>query len=244
MARIVTTTYSLDIVYAPFEQMSDEEFFHFCSQNKHIPIERDENHQILFMAPVTPDFFSKNSDLTTELTIWNRIVKSGRVFDSSAGFYLPDGSMRSPDAAWVSHERWNAMPPRENIGFAYVAPDFVAELLSPTDSLTAAKEKMEKWRHNGVQLGWLIDVANETVHVYRSNGTDSAVTGFNNKLSGEDVLPGFELDLTLLHSKFDAFGKGPNTFQATSATSNADFCLIYSQRHQGHRSDIRHYQFT
>ncbi len=197
MAKIVTPQYALDLQYAPFENMGDEEFYHFCEQNKHIPIERDENHQIIFMPPVTSEFSGKNADLVTDIVIWNRKVKKGMTFESSAGFYLPDTSMRSPDAAWVSFERWNALNDEQRRGFAYIAPDFVVELASPSDNLSLLKAKMEKWRNNGVQLGWLIEPTTETVFIYRIDGT-SKVEGFDNILNGEDVLVGFEFGLAIL----------------------------------------------
>ena len=102
MAKIVTSEYALDLQYTPFENMGDDEFYHFCEQNKHIPIERDENHQIIFMPPVTSAFSGKNSDIIIDKGIWNRKLKAGMLYESSAGFYLPDTSMRSPDAAPIS----------------------------------------------------------------------------------------------------------------------------------------------
>ena len=105
-------------------------------------------------------------------------AKAGLVFESSAGFYLPDTSMRSPDAAWINYERWNALTENQRKGFAYIAPDFVVELASPSDNLSALKNKMEKWRDNGVRLAWLIDPTTETVFIYRLDGTISKVEGF------------------------------------------------------------------
>ncbi|RYE12879.1 MAG: Uma2 family endonuclease [Sphingobacteriaceae bacterium] len=172
--------------------MTDEEFYHFCEQNKHTPIERDKNHQILFMPPVTSEFSKRNGRLNGYLFIWNLKFQLGRLFDSSSGFYLPDGSMKSPDAAWVSHERWNALSEDKRKGFAYIAPDFIVELASPSDSLAQLKNKMEEWQRNGVQLGWLIDTKTETVFIYRADGTISKTEGFDSTLSGEVVLPGFE----------------------------------------------------
>lgn len=198
MAKLKTFGYDLDLEYAPLENMSDEEFFRFCEQNKHIPIERDENHQILFMPPVSSDFSEKNNTLNGYLFIWNLKSKSGRTYDSSAGFYLPDTSMRSPDAAWISHKRWDALTEDQRKGFAYITPDFVVELASPLDSIVQLKLKMEKWRDNGVRLGWLIDAKTETVFIYRIDGTISKVEGFDNTLSGEEVLPGFEFGLAVL----------------------------------------------
>ncbi len=198
MAKIITHQYELELQYPPFENMTDEEFLHFCEQNKHIPIERDENHQILFMPPVASEYDSKNGDVITDLYIWNRERKLGIAFSNSAGFYLPDTSMKSPDAAWISYERWNALSEEDRKGFAYIAPDFVVELASPSDSIVQLKHKMEKWRENGVQLGWLIHPKTETAFIYRADGTISKIEGFDNTLSGEAVLPAFELKLEIL----------------------------------------------
>ena len=92
---------------------------------------------------------------------WNRKLKSGLAFDSSAGFFLPDTNMKSPDAAWIIHERWTALTDDQPQGFAYIAPDFVVELASPLDSIIQLKNKMEKLLDNGVGLGWLIDTQRE-----------------------------------------------------------------------------------
>jgi Uma2 family endonuclease len=198
MAKIVTAQYALDLTYPPFETMTDEELFHFCTQNKHIHIERDENHQILFMPPVSSEYSKLNIEVTTDLNNWNRKLKSGLAFESSAGFFLPDTSMRSPDAAWISHTPWNALTDGQRKGFAYITPDFVVELASPSDSVAELKIKMEKWRNNGVRLGWLIDANTETVFIYRADGTVSKVEGFDKTLSGEDVLIDFEFHLQVL----------------------------------------------
>ena len=125
-------------------------------------------------------------------------MKKGLTFESSAGFYLPDTSMRSPDAAWISHERWNALTENQRKGFEYIEPDFVVELASPSDNLMALKAKMEKWRNNGVRLSWLIDPTTETVFIYRIDGTISKVESFDNVLNGEDVLVGFDFGLAIL----------------------------------------------
>ena len=120
------------------------------------------------------------------------------MFDSSAGFYLPDKSMRSPDAAWISNDRRNQITLEERKKFAYVTPDFIVELMSPSDRLKPAKDKMEGWIKNGVLLGWLIDPDNEMAYVCKTNGTIEEVKGFDKILSGEDILPRFEFDLSIL----------------------------------------------
>ena len=198
MAKIISNEYTLEIQLPPSENMTDKEFFQFCEQNRNVPIERDENNQILFMPPASSETSNKNTDIIVDLSIWNRKLKAGLTFESSAGFFLPDTSMRSPDAAWISHEHWNALTDQQRKGFAYIAPDFIVELASPSDRTTELKQKMEKWRDNGVRLGWLIDPKMETVFIYRIDGTVSKVESFDNTLSGEEVLPGFEFELKVL----------------------------------------------
>lgn len=198
MAKIVTTLYTLDFTYPPLDDMSDEGLYHFCMQNKHLRIERDEHQQILFLSPAFTGHSTKLVQVTTDLGLWNRKLKSGLAFESSAGFFLPDTSMRSPDAAWISHTRWNALSEEQRKGFAYITPDFVVELASPSDGVAELKIKMEKWRNNGVRLGWLIDANTETVFIYRADGTVSKVEGFDKTLSGKDVLIDFEFHLQVL----------------------------------------------
>lgn len=198
MATIVTADYNLELEHPALDNMNDDEFFSFCVQNKNVRIERDANKQILIMAPAGNDSSAKNSELNYALAKWNKKYKLGIVFDSSAGFYLPDTSMRNPDAAWISNERWDKIEKEERKKFAYMAPDFIVELMSPSDKLKPAKDKMDKWIKNGVSLAWLINPDNEAVYIYKISGTIEQVNGFDKKLSGEDVLPGFELDLTIL----------------------------------------------
>lgn len=198
MARIITSDYSLDLIYPPFNQMSDEELFDFCLQNKDLAIERDKNGELLFL-PSNPTFCSiKKASLLGELDLWNRDKRKGIVFDSFAGFFLPDTSMRSPDAAWIGKEKLDSLSEEKRQGFVYIAPDFVVEFISPWDNRNELNGKMEKWRSNGVKLGWLIDAKNETVFIYRADGTISKVEAFVQSLSGENVLPDFEFDLKLL----------------------------------------------
>lgn len=138
----------------------------------------------------------RNSEINADVIIWNRQAKLGRVFDSSTAFDLPDGSTRSPDVAWVSHERWEALSEREQEKFPPLCPDFVIELLSSSDSLNATKTKMtDVWVANGCRLAWLIDPKTETTHIFCANGEIQIVQGFDKPLSGEDVLVGFALKL-------------------------------------------------
>ncbi|MDQ2719303.1 MAG: Uma2 family endonuclease [Bacteroidota bacterium] len=195
MAKIVTADYDIDLEIPSLKNMTDDEFFNFCVQNKKTRIERDENHQIYVMPPVGNDSSAQNSILTFELVSWNKKNKKGIVFDSSAGFFLPDKSMRSPDSAWISNERWLKISALEKKKFAHITPDFVIELMSNSDRIDQLKKKMEKWIENGVLLAWLIIPQTQQSFVYRKNGTVDAIENFDKELSGENVLPGFILNL-------------------------------------------------
>lgn len=195
MAKIVTSDYDIDLEIPSLKNMSDEEFFNFCAQNKNARIERDENQQIYILPPVGNDSSAKNATITFELALWNKKYKKGIVFDSSAGFFLRDKSMKSPDAAWISNERWMKVSEEEKKKFAYIAPDFVIELMSPSDRLNELQTKMKSWIANGVALAWLIVPKTQQAFIYRKNGSIDVVKSFDEKLSGEDILPQFVLNL-------------------------------------------------
>jgi Uma2 family endonuclease len=180
------------------ESMTEEEFFKFCAANQHIKIERDENHQILIMAPAGLESSYQNGQVYAALNTWNLKEQEGKSFESSAGFTLPDTSVRSPDAAWLSNEKWKSLSAEQKKVFAHITPDFIAEVISPSDNLKQFQHKMQKWIENGVKLGWLIDPKTPTTFIYRADGTISKVTGLDKVLSGEDVLQGFEFDLNVL----------------------------------------------
>jgi Uma2 family endonuclease len=198
MAKLVTPEYELDLVFPPLENMTDEEFFHFCNQNKHLKIERTASGQIIFMPPEGIATAQTNFNIGLELGFWNKQTKAGYAFGTSAGFTMPDGSVLSPDLAWISKSRYDALDEGEKSKFARIVPEFVVELLSPTESLKVGKKKMEAWRDNGVCLGWLIVPKQKQAFIYRANGTTDLITDFvNGVLSGEDVLPEFQLPLKL-----------------------------------------------
>lgn len=181
-----------------FEEMTSEEFFHFCQENEGQHLERDENGNILFMPPTGSNTGITNSELNGDLIIWNRKHKSGKVFDSSTGFKLPDQSERSPDASWISNKKWNALTEAQKKVFAPVCPEFVLELRSESDRLPYLREKMLMWIRNGAQLAWLIDPIDEKAYIYRRDGSIEIVKSFEAILSGEEVLKDFELDLKTL----------------------------------------------
>jgi Uma2 family endonuclease len=179
------------------ERMTDEEFFHFCQDNKGFKFERTSEGQIILMSPTTFITGDRNSEIISQLRNWNKKYKLGRAVDSDTGFYLNNQAMRNPDAAWVSNERLKQIPEEELDRFPHLCPDFIVELRSKGDNLRELKAKMNEWMENGCRLGWLIDADEEVVYVYH-NQTETIHKGFDTPLSGEPVLPGFTLVLSEL----------------------------------------------
>ena len=179
-------------------RMSDEEFFNLCQDNQHLRFEKTSDGEIVIMAPTGGETGRTNTNVIFELQYWNKQKQLGEVFDSSTGFVLPNGATRSPDASWIIQARWDALSAEEKKKFPPLCPDFVIELLSESDNIAAAKEKMQEWMSNGCRLGWLLDPARSQAFVYRPEQEAEKHTGFNQKLSGETVLPDFVLDLEKL----------------------------------------------
>jgi len=181
------------------EKMSDEAFYAFCQENPNLKIEQDKYGNVIVMPPVSPESGNHESEVGTDLSIWNRQSKLGRTFSSSTMFTLPDGEKRMPGASWIAHEKYNHLSERERQSFAKIVPDFVIEVRSPSDSLKELQEKMTAvWMANGVRLSWLLDPTTLSAWIYRAEGSMDMVEGLGQKLSGEDVLPGFEFDLSIL----------------------------------------------
>jgi len=179
------------------EQLSDEEFYDFCQQNPHLRIERDEDGQIIFEMPPRTKTSIKNLDIAIEVGLWNRQHKLGYVTDSNGGFTLPDSSVRVPDVAWVSRERWDALSESDRDKFAKICPYFVIELMSDPDERYTLPAKMEKYLRNGVRLAWVIDPFEQQTTVYQP-GQEPQTVPFDQPLAGGDVLPGFALTLRTL----------------------------------------------
>lgn len=176
---------------------SDEVFYEFCQLNPDFRIERNEKKEILVMAPTSSETGRKNFEIVAELAIWNRKHQLGIGFDSSAGFKLANGAERSPDIAWIRSERWNELTVDQQDRFAPIAPDFVLELRSRDQNLTSLKAKMEEYMACGCRLGWLVDPQGRKTFVYTEDG-DIKTVPFEETLSGGEVLPGFELQLSAL----------------------------------------------
>jgi len=164
----------------------------FCAANDALRVERDANGEILVTTPAGSNTGRKNAYLIQVLGTWSDADGRGYAFDSNTGFTLPDGSMRSPDAAWVLASRWDALSESDKDRFAPLCPDFVIELRSPSDSLDELKEKMAQWITNGVQVGWLIDPENKTVSINRL-GEQAEVLTHPTSVQGNGVMVGFEL---------------------------------------------------
>lgn len=175
--------------------VTHEEFVQLAIANRDLQLERNATGELIVMPPTGGITGNRNSDMEGQLWLWNRQAKVGKTFNSSTGFHLPNGSDRSPDAAWVRQDRWDALSPEQQEGFVCLCPDFVLELRSKTDSMKTRRAKMREYMANNARLGWLIDRKNKKVEIYRQ-GQDVEVLDCPTTLSGEDVLPGFVLDLT------------------------------------------------
>lgn len=176
-------------------RLTDEEFFDFCQQNPDLRLERTADHEIIAMPPAGAESSRKSNEVLFQLTLWNRQHQLGYVFESSAGFTLPDGSVRSPDASWVPKAAYDALTEQQRLRFPSVCPVFVVEVRSPSDGLTALRRKMETYLENGVAVGFLLDPSTETATIYRHGQESEEISGFDSTLSAEPALPGFVLDL-------------------------------------------------
>ncbi|MFO5494074.1 MAG: Uma2 family endonuclease [Cuspidothrix sp.] len=174
--------------------LTDEQFFQLCQNNRDLRFERTAVGELIIMPPTGSDTGNRNFDIAVELGIWNKQTKLGKGFDSSTGFKLSNGKDVSPDVAWIKKERWDSLNPEQQNKFAPIAPDFIIELRSPSDNLKPLQEKMEEYIENGVKLAWLIDIKQRKVYIYRPS---QLVEELDNpqRLSGEDILPGFVLHL-------------------------------------------------
>ncbi len=190
MPIMTALTLKLDAIV----QLTDDAFYALCQANPEIQFERTAKGELVIMPPTGGESGSRNRKLTQRLGNWTDEDKTGEAFDSSTMFQLPNGAYRSPDAAWITLERWEALSVREREVFPPICPDFVIELRSPSDSLRAIQNKMQEYIDNGARLGWLLDPQGQQVEIYRQ-GQEKEVLSLPTSLSGEEVLPDFVLDL-------------------------------------------------
>ena len=177
--------------------MTDDQFFQLCQNNRELRFERNANGELIIMSPAGGETGNRNGRLNQQLFNWTDADGTGIAFDSSTGFKLPNGADRSPDASWIKLERWDALTDEEKQKFPPICPDFVIELLSPSDSLQTTQEKMKEYIDNGVGLGILINRKSRQVEIYRQ-GKEVEVLDSPVTVSGEDVLKGFVLNLGMI----------------------------------------------
>lgn len=181
----------------PQATMTTEQFYTFCRDNQNLRIERTAEGEVIIMPPAFSDTGNRNFELAIEVGIWARKDGTGKGFDSSAGFTLPNGATRSPDTSWIKLDRWDALSDEQKSSFAPICPDFVIELRSASDRLKSLQEKMQEYIDNGTKLGLLIDRKKRTVHIYRE-GCVPTVLENPDSVSCEPELPGL---ITLPMSK-------------------------------------------
>jgi len=177
--------------------MTDDQFFQLCQNNRELRFERNANGELIIMSPAGGETGNRNGRLNQQLFNWTDADGTGIAFDSSTGFKLPNGADRSPDASWIKLERWDALTDEEKRKFPPICPDFVIELLSPSDSLKTTQEKMKEYIDNGVRLGILINRKSRQVEIYIP-GKEIEVLESPATVSGEDVLKGFVLNLGMI----------------------------------------------
>jgi Uma2 family endonuclease len=178
----------------PIAHLTDEQFYQLCVANRNLSLEMNAAGELIIVSPVGGESGNQEADLITDLSNWNRQAKLGKVFSSSTIFILPNGAKRSPDAAWVKLERWESLTPEQRKKFPPLIPDFLIELRSETDRLAPLQEKMNEYVQNGLRLGWLINPQDKEVEIYRL-GKAVEVIQIPAIISGEDLLPGFELQV-------------------------------------------------
>ncbi|MEL7242519.1 MAG: Uma2 family endonuclease [Cyanobacteria bacterium J06641_2] len=177
--------------------LTDEQFWQLCQKNQEWKFERTASGELLIMSPTGGETGNRNIEIAYQLQGWSRKNNLGKAFDSSTGFKLPNGANRSPDASWITIEKWESLTKEQRRKFLPLCPDFVLELPSPSDSLKKIREKMQEYIENGARLGWLINVEAKQVEIYRP-GRDVEILENPKTLSGEDVLPEFIFDLTTI----------------------------------------------
>lgn len=176
------------------EKITDEVLEQLCRENPEAKLETNARGQLIVMSPTGSQSGKFNLSLSSQVWYWNSQTLLGVAFDSSTGFKLSNGAVRSPDVSWIAIAKWNALTDKQKRGFAPIDPDFVIELMSPTDEMMELQQKMSEYMACGVGLGWLINPDEKQVEIYRQ-GQDKQLLSSPISLSGEDFLPGLTVDL-------------------------------------------------
>ena len=177
--------------------LTDEQFYQLCIANRDLKFERTSDGKAIIMSPTGGETGNRNLKLIQQLANWAEQDQTGIAFDSSSGFKLPNGAIRSPDVAWLRLERWNRLTLEQQAKFPPICRDFVGELRSASDSLPMLQQKMSEYVENGTRLGWLINRQQRQVEIYRAN-QPKQVLDSPQTLSGEDVLCNFTLNVDLI----------------------------------------------
>ena len=194
LSKVSESNNYLVLQMSPAWEMSADSFFDFCQLNSHLRIERTATGKLVIMSPAGSETGNRNFKLIQQLANWTDRDSSGIGFDSSAGFILPNGATRSPDASWIKLTKWNSLSAEQKTKFAPICPDFVVESISPSDSLKVLQDKMQEYVDNGASLGWLIDRTTHQVYIYTPDREIKCVDD-PQTISGDPVLSGFTLDL-------------------------------------------------
>jgi len=174
--------------------LTEDEYFSFCEANPRLRIERTAKGEIVIVPPAGGESDYRSLEISGELRAWAKKDGRGKAFGATVEFLLPSGAAMAPDAAWVANEKLAKLSKEQRRRFLRIVPDFVAEVMSPSDRLPAAQAKMAEWMANGVSLGWLIDGDKETVYVYRSGQSMEALKNIET-LIADDPLEGFAIQL-------------------------------------------------
>ena len=188
---MVTNTLTLNLNSV---DLTDDQFYQLCQKNSDLKFERTAKGDLIIMPPVGGESGNREAEMIADLVFWNRQTKLGYTFSSSTIFKLPNGGDRSPDAACIKKEHWEALTPEQKRKFPPIAPDFVIELRSATDNIETLRSKMQEYMDAGVKLGWLINPQQQQVEIYRL-GKDVEIRNLPTELLGEEILPGFSLNL-------------------------------------------------
>jgi Uma2 family endonuclease len=176
-------------------KLTPDEFWEFCAKNRKLRAELTKDGDVIIMAPTGFESSELNSEINFQLQSWARRNGTGTVTESNGAYVLPNGATYAPDAAWTQNERLEKFTSEEKQKFLLLCPDFVIELRSSSDNLGNLKQKMQDWIDNGVRIAWLIDPFQKKVHIYTPD-REPEISDDPKSVSGENVLPGFELNLT------------------------------------------------
>jgi Uma2 family endonuclease len=185
---------ALTLNLSPILKLTDEQFEKLAAVNRDLRLELTAKGELIIMPPTGGETGNRNFEIYIDLGNWNRQTRLGKAFDSSTGFRLLNGATRSPDLSWISLDRWETLTQEQQKKFLPLCPDFAVELVSEIDDLEEIQQKMQEYIENGLRLGWLINPKTQTIEIYRPNQAVEVLQS-PSTITGEDVLPGFVLNL-------------------------------------------------